>query len=190
MIISTVHGIASSAILISLGANLPGRWGPPIETLRRAIVELRALHITVVAASALYETEPIGGKWQPHYLNAVILAKAKLSPAMLLRDLKRLERRAGRRLGVHWGPRPLDLDIIDFCGLRFGWPLGKRQRGRLILPHPEAHRRAFVLKPLLDVAPAWRHPVLGTPATALLAKLGPQRRGVRRILDSRWILCD
>ena len=190
MIISTVHGIASSAILISLGANLPGRWGPPIETLRRAIVELRALHITVVAASALYETEPIGGKWQPHYLNAVILAKAKLSPAMLLRDLKRLERRAGRRLGVHWGPLALGLRSIDFCGLRFGWPLGKRHRGRLILPHPEAHRRAFVLKPLLDVAPAWRHPVLGSPATALLAKLGPQRRGVRRILDSRWSLCD
>ena len=55
-----------SAILISLGANLPGRWGPPIDTLRHAVAELRALHVTVEAASALYETEPIGGRWQAH----------------------------------------------------------------------------------------------------------------------------
>lgn len=179
-----------NAVLISLGANLPGRWGPPIDTLRRAVAELRALHVTVEAASALYETEPLGGRWQGHYLNAVILAKAKVAPAMLLRLLKRLERRAGRRLGVRWGPRPLDLDIIDFGGARFGWPPGARHLGRLTLPHPEAHRRAFVLVPLLDVAPAWRHPVLGVPARTLLAGLGPQRRGVRRILDSRWFLCE
>lgn len=179
-----------SAVLISLGANLPGRWGAPIRTLRRAIAELQSLHVTVEAASALYETEPIGGRWQAHYLNAVILAKANAAPAALLRSLKSLERRAGRRLGVHWGPRPLDLDIIDFGHSRYGWPLGTRHRGRLVLPHPEAHRRAFVLVPLLDVAPHWRHPVSGIPGRTLLAGLGPQRRGVRRILDSQWILCD
>lgn len=179
-----------SAVLISLGANLPGPWGTPIESLRRTVAELRALHVTVVAASALYETEPLGGRWQKSYLNAVVLAKANVSPAMLLRLIKQLERRAGRRLGVRWGPRPLDLDIIDFGGSRYGWPPGVRHRGRLVLPHPEAHRRAFVLVPLLDVAPAWRHPVLGVPARALLAGLGPQRRGVRRVLDSRWFLCN
>lgn len=177
-------------VLISLGANLPGPWGAPIEALRRAVAELRALPLTIENASSLYETEPLGGRWQAHYLNAVILAKAKVSPAMLLRRLKQLERRAGRRLGVRWGPRPLDLDIIDYHGSRYGWPYRSRHRGRLVLPHPEAHRRAFVLVPLLDVAPAWRHPVLGVSARTLLADLGPQRRGVRRILDSRWYLCD
>lgn len=179
-----------NAVLISLGANLPGSWGTPIEALRRAVVELRALHLTVETASALYETEPLGGSWQAHYLNAVILAKAKVSPAMLLRRLKQLERDAGRRLGVRWGPRPLDLDIIDFRGSCYGWPIRRRSRGRVILPHPEVHRRAFVLIPLLDVAPAWRHPVLGLPARTLLAGLGPQRRGVRRLLDSGWYMCD
>lgn len=161
-----------------------------MQSLRRAVSELRKLNIAVERASALYQTEPIGGINQAQYLNAVILAKANASPAMLLRTVKQLERRAGRRLGVRWGPRPLDLDIIDFRGARYGWPLRKRHRGRLVLPHPEAHRRAFVLVPLLDVAPAWRHPVLGKPARVLLAGLGPQRRGVRRVLDSRWILCD
>ncbi len=176
-------------VLISIGANLTGAWGAPIWTLRRAIKELQNRRISVEAVSPLYETEPIGGKWQPAYLNAVILAKAKVAPANLLLKLKSLERRAGRRLGVHWGPRPLDLDIIDFGSSKYGWPPGARRRGRIVLPHPEAHRRAFVLVPLLDVAPKWRHPVTGIPGRTLLARLGPQRRGVRRILDSQWFLC-
>ncbi len=178
------------AVLISLGANLPGLWGAPIRTLRWAVRELQSRHIAVERASALYETEPVGGAWQAHYLNAVVLAKVNVAPAALLRTLKRLERHAGRRLGARWGPRPLDLDIIDFNRMRYGWPVGQRQRGRLVLPHPEAHRRAFVLVPLLDVAPGWRHPVLGISAPALLARLRSQRRGVRRILDSGWISCD
>lgn len=179
-----------SEVLISLGANLPGIWGDPIRSLRRAVVELQKLQIAVQRVSPLYKTEPLGGRWQPHYLNAVIGAKANASPAALLRMLKQLERRAGRRLGVHWGPRPLDLDIIDFSGRRAGWPPGVRHRGRLVLPHPEAHHRAFVLIPLIDVAPHWRHPVLKSSARTLLAGLGPQRRGVRRVLDSGWVLCD
>ncbi|MCL4765061.1 MAG: 2-amino-4-hydroxy-6-hydroxymethyldihydropteridine diphosphokinase [Hyphomicrobiaceae bacterium] len=179
-----------SAVLISLGANLPGAWGDPIRTLRQAIAELQTRHVAVEHASALYETEPLGGRRQSHYLNAVVLAKVNVAPAALLRTLKQLERRAGRRLGTHWGPRPLDLDIVDFGGRRYGWPAGVRHRGRLVLPHPEAHRRAFVLIPLLDVAPDWRHPVLGVSAAALLARLRSQRRGVRRVLDSGWILCD
>ena len=179
-----------STVLISLGSNLPGTWGRPIRSLRCALAELQKLQVIVQRASALYETEPVGGRSQEHYLNAVILAKVNVAPAALLRLLKQLERRAGRRLGVHWGPRPLDLDIIDFDGRRFGWPPVTRHRGRLVLPHPEAHRRAFVLVPLLDVAPRWRHPVLGLPATALLASLRTQRRGVRRVLDSGWLLCN
>lgn len=177
------------SVLISIGANLPGAWGAPIRTLRRAITELQDRRITVEAVSALYETEPVGGRWQPRYLNAVLLAKVKVAPATLLLRLKSLERKAGRRLGVHWGPRPLDLDIIDFASKRYGWPPVTRHRGRIVLPHPEAHRRAFVLVPLLDVVPKWRHPVTGIAGRTLLAGLGPQRRGVRRILDSRWISC-
>ncbi len=179
-----------SVVLISLGANLPGSWGDPLRTLRRAVAELQDSHICVERTSALYKTEPVGGAWQPHYLNAVIRAKVNIAPAALLRMLKGFERRAGRRSGAPLGPRPLDMDIIDFAGRRLNWPPGARQRGRLVLPHPEAHRRAFVLVPLLDVAPAWRHPVTGQSARSLLATLASQRRGVRCVLDSGWLLCD
>ena len=114
-----------------------------------------------------------------------------MAPAALLRTLKRIERRAGRRLGRHWGPRQLDIDILDFGGRQIGNPRGHRRRGQLLLPHPEIHRRAFVLLPLREVAAFWRHPRLELPVSALLARLEPRERaGVRRLLDSQIITCD
>jgi 2-amino-4-hydroxy-6-hydroxymethyldihydropteridine diphosphokinase len=127
----------------------------------------------------------LGSGRQADYLNAVILLEAKVGPAALLRLIKQLERRAGRRFGPHWGPRSLDIDVLDFGSQRIGWPPEqRRQRGRLILPHPEMHKRAFVLVPLLEVEPHWRHPVLGIGARSLLARLGRRARfDVRRALD-------
>jgi hypothetical protein len=79
---------------------------------------------------------------------------------------------------------------VDQGGRVQGWPPKRRIRGQIVLPHPEAHQRAFVLVPLLDVAPHWHHPALRRSAKALLAKLPPRGRMVRRLLDSRWISCD
>jgi 2-amino-4-hydroxy-6-hydroxymethyldihydropteridine diphosphokinase len=124
-------------------------------------------------ASRVFSTAPQGPGLQVRYLNAVALVAAPLPPAALLRLLKRIERDAGRRSGPKWGPRPLDLDILDYGGWRIGWPPRRRQRGQLILPHPEMDARAFVLVPLLEVAPHWRHPVLGLGVRALLARLAP-----------------
>jgi 2-amino-4-hydroxy-6-hydroxymethyldihydropteridine diphosphokinase len=97
----------------------------------------------------------------------------------LLRLLKRLERRAGRRTTPPLQPRPLDIDILDLGGRRLNWPARGRKRRGLVLPHPLLDRRAFVLIPLLELAPHWSHPVLGVPAKTLLARLG--RRGARGI---------
>jgi 2-amino-4-hydroxy-6-hydroxymethyldihydropteridine diphosphokinase len=176
--------------LIALGANRVGPWGPPIQTMRNGLKMLQRSGISIVRVSSLYITEPVGSTRQASYLNAVVLAKINCAPTALLRCLKTVERCAGRRLGTHWGPRPLDLDIIDIPGTIINWPPHKRERGRLILPHPEAHKRAFVLVPLLDVMPTWRHLALGIQGTTLLHRLGSQRRGVRRLIDSRWISCD
>ena len=119
------------------------------------------------------------------------MVEGSTSPAVLLRTLKRIERKAGRRLGRRWGPRQLDIDILDFGGRQIGNPHGRRRRGQLQLPHPEMHRRAFVLLPLREVAPFWRHPRLGLTVSALLARLAPRdRAGVRRLLDSAAITCD
>lgn len=178
-----------NAIQILLGANVPGRWGPPDRSLRRAVAELRKRGIETTRISGLYATEPIGGPRQPKYLNSVLLAKASIAPGRLIYLLKTLERQAGRRPSVGSKPRPLDLDILGFGGRICGWPARRRRNG-LVLPHPELHRRAFALTPLLDVAPHWRHPTLDAPGRALLYRLRHQRRGVRRVLDSRWLLCD
>ena len=175
--------------LIALGANLSGPWGRPIDTLRTAVIQLRDHGIDIVRVSSLYVTAPIGGVRQASYLNAVVLAKINVAPAALLRFLKVVERNSGRRLGVHWGPRTLDLDIVDFGGTVIAWPPGRRTRGRLILPHPEAHKRAFVLVPVSEVMPKWHHPALNVRASTLVSRLGSQRRGVRRVIDPNWISC-
>lgn len=180
-----------STILLALGSNLGGPWGAPQATLAQALRELTGTGLRILACSSLYATAPVGLGRQPAYLNAVVMVEGSTSPAVLLRTLKRIERKAGRRLGRRWGPRQLDIDILDFGGRQVGHPQGRRRRGQLQLPHPEMHRRAFVLLPLREVAPFWRHPRLGLTVSALLARLAPRdRAGVRRLLDSQTITCD
>lgn len=162
-------------IVIALGANQPSAWGPPPATFARVITSLDASGVDVIAISKLYRTSAVGPGLQEMYFNAVLIAHTNLGPAQLLRILNGYERRAGRRRGLRWGPRPLDLDIIDYKGKVLG-PQRYRQIGRLTLPHPELQTRAFVLVPLLDVLPDWRHPVSGLPARTLLKRLSPMAR--------------
>jgi 2-amino-4-hydroxy-6-hydroxymethyldihydropteridine diphosphokinase len=156
---------------------------------------LASAGVEIVAASRLYKTDAVGGGRQPPYLNAVVVARANIGPGSLLRLVKRLERRAGRRSTPPMQARPLDIDVLDFGGRRLNWPGGRRQRGRLILPHPLLHKRAFVLVPLSEVAPGWTHPVLGLRARTLLALLAPgarsgARSGVRQALDFQIRPCE
>lgn len=170
--------------ILSCGGNVAGAWGTPREALGELPDRLQRAGIAVKAISPFYRTPPIGPVRQPSFLNVVLVIAVDLPPARFLTLLKQLEREAGRRRGVHWGPRPLDIDIVDFGGLIVGWPLLGGGRRRLVLPHPEAHRRAFVLRPTADVAPAWRHPVLGLRAAQLLRRLGPRAaHGVVQLPD-------
>jgi 2-amino-4-hydroxy-6-hydroxymethyldihydropteridine diphosphokinase len=162
-------------LFLGVGGNVPGPWGSPYETQRRAQAELARAGLAIVRASRVYPTAPVGPGLQASYLNSVLLIETDIAPGALLRLLKGIERQAGRRFGRRWGPRSLDIDVLDYGGRRFGWPPGRRERGRLVLPHPELHRRAFVLVPLLEIAPHWRHPALGVSARTLLARLGRGR---------------
>jgi 2-amino-4-hydroxy-6-hydroxymethyldihydropteridine diphosphokinase len=181
----------TATLLLGVGANVAGPWGSPGETLTRALQEIERAGVKIVAVSNTYSTKPVGDTPQPRYLNAVVLARTSIAPGTLLRLLKRIERRAGRRTARAMASRPLDLDILDYGGRRAGRPASRRERGRLILPHPEMHTRAFVLAPLLDVAPAWRHPLLGRNVKALLAQLkSADRASVRQALDSATNTCD
>lgn len=172
------HGKA----VVGLGANCPGPWGTSSSAIAQALGEIEHAHVTVAAVSPLYETEAVGNARQPAYVNAVALLDTTLSPEALLRVLKGIERRSGRRGGRPWGPRTLDIDIIDYDGLVRHWrgltPDFRRAGARpLVLPHPLAHERPFVLRPLLDIAPNWRHPVLRKSAAELLHAMPRGGRG-------------
>jgi 2-amino-4-hydroxy-6-hydroxymethyldihydropteridine diphosphokinase len=172
-------------ILIALGANCPGSWGMPGETIVRALQELERVGVRVESVSALYETAAVGRARQPAYINAVALLQSSLAAPALLRLVKDIERRAGRRGGRPWGARSLDIDLIDYKGMVRNWRgrrAGFARPGQrpLVLPHPFAHARPFVLRPLLDVAPNWRHPVLHRSARELWQQ--SRREGDGRVL--------
>jgi 2-amino-4-hydroxy-6-hydroxymethyldihydropteridine diphosphokinase len=174
-------------VIVALGANFRGPWGKPRKTLKRALKALDRDGVAVKAISEFYETEAIGQTRQPPYLNAVALVATSLPAPALLRRLKQIERDAGRRGGRPWGSRSLDLDIVDYKGLIVNWP-GSRGRSRgpgikrpgghaLRLPHPLMHERPFVLRPLLDLAPDWRHPVLKLSAARLWQRVARRKDG-------------
>lgn len=180
-----------ATVLIGLGANWPGRWGPPAATLRRAMAELEQSGLRIHAESSLYETAPLGAtplgaqsglQGNGAYVNAVIAAETTLTPEALLQRLKHNERRAGRRSARPWGPRALDLDLLDHKGQVRGWrgrsasPVA-RWPGQLVLPHPQLHVRPFVLLPLTEIRPDWRHPVLQRSARELWHDVRRAREG-------------
>lgn len=156
--------VAMSQILVGIGANYPGPWGAPAETINRALRELDGKGVSLLSVSNFYETAAVGRAGQPPYVNAVALIATAMPPDALLRRLKEIERAAGRRGGSPWGPRTLDVDILDFKGRVLNWRsaaprFARAGRRPLVLPHPWIRKRPFVLRPLLDVAPDWRHPV-------------------------------
>lgn len=136
---------------VALGANI----GEPVRHLRAAVEDMAALPGTaVVARSSLYRSAPVGLVDQPDFINAVVALDTDLEPLALLRALLAVEARHGRVRSVPNAPRTLDLDLLLH---------GDRQQDEpeLILPHPRMHERAFVLLPLLEIAPDVRIPGLG-----------------------------
>jgi 2-amino-4-hydroxy-6-hydroxymethyldihydropteridine diphosphokinase len=152
-------------ILIAMGANLPSVAGPPQQTLHAALAALAEAGIALERRSPWYRSAPLPAGDQPWYVNGVISVATRLPPVELLDLLHRVEARFGRVRRQRNEPRVLDLDLIDYNGeLRQETP---------VLPHPRLHERAFVLLPLADIAPDWRHPASGTSLAALIAALPP-----------------
>lgn len=151
---------------IGLGANL----GDPHRQLQEALARLAAAEeVEVLKVSRFYLNPPLGPPEQPWYVNAVAQVKTRLEPEELLRVLGQVEKDLGRVRGEHWGPRIIDLDLLLYDGVITSGP-------ELTLPHPEMHRRAFVLVPLAEIAPEAWHPVLEKTAAELLAGLAGEAR--------------
>ena len=158
-------------LLIALGSNRRhGRHGSPAGVVAAAVAALGDLGLTVVARSTIRATAPLGPGGRS-FANAVVSAASDLPLPEVLRRLKALEAAFGRRRGKRWGDRVLDLDIIARGGAVTPSRLQWRRAGRgLIVPHPRLAARAFVLDPLVEIAPGWRHPVLGATARQLRAR--------------------
>lgn len=164
-------------VILAVGANMPGPWGEPKTSVRCAFCAIACQDVTVIATSSIYTTAPMGPVPQAAYANGVALVRTRLEPLALLGMLKRIEISAGRQPGPRWGPRTLDLDIIDFGGRVIGWTAAHdwSHPAELVLPHPELHKRRFVLEPLLELLPGWRHPALGLLVGEMLARLGEDK---------------
>jgi len=159
-------------IFVALGANIPSSVGPPAVTLPGALEAMPKRGIRVLAVSPFYRSLAWPAGDQPEFVNAVAMVKTKLGPADLLHELLGIEKSFGRVRKTKWEPRVLDLDLLDFGGL-------VSDAAHLMLPHPLMHERAFVLRPLADISPAWRHPDTGKSVAALLKIVGEE--GLRQL---------
>lgn len=156
---------------IGLGSNLDD----PEAQLRRALAELQELPETnLVRTSSFYRTKPVGPQDQPEYINAVAVLNTGLTAAALLKLMQAIENRHGRIRNLHWGPRTLDLDLLLYDEYIIN-------EADLTVPHPEMHRRAFVLYPLHEIAPEINIPGHGSVAE-LLENINSAE--VQRLADS------
>jgi 2-amino-4-hydroxy-6-hydroxymethyldihydropteridine diphosphokinase len=135
--------------VIALGSNLGNRE----LNIDSAIAELAKI-IEITHLSTNHETDPVGGPEQPKYLNAVLIAETQLDPHELLISMLEIENKLGRKREIHWGPRTIDLDLIVVGDEVVASDV-------LVLPHPRAHERKFVLEPWLEIDPTAQIPGLG-----------------------------
>jgi 2-amino-4-hydroxy-6-hydroxymethyldihydropteridine diphosphokinase len=159
-------------VYLSLGSNL----GDRMEHLQRAMAELRQGGVEIRRASTIYETEPVGIRTQPWYLNVVVEAETDLFPTQFLDRLQAIEIRLGRRRLTAQGPRTIDLDILLYGNFSI-------HSDRLTVPHPRLPDRRFVLEPLNELAPDLRHPVSHLTMRELLAAT-PDRSAVKRLPEA------
>jgi 2-amino-4-hydroxy-6-hydroxymethyldihydropteridine diphosphokinase len=164
----------TAPILIALGANLPTeRHGPPRAALDSALAELERWGVRILRRSRWYESAPVPLSDQPWFVNGVAEVATALGPEALLQLLHEVEAAFGRVRREVNAPRTLDLDLIAYGDL-------VRQAGGPppVLPHPRMESRAFVLLPLAEIRPGWRHPVLGRTAAELATDL-PKDQPIR-----------
>lgn len=145
---------------LAIGSNV----GDRLRNLREAVRLLReAARVEVDAVAPVYETQPVGVRDQPWFLNSVVRVRTTLSPHGLLRLAKEIEDSVGRTPTYRWGPREIDVDVLLYDQRSV-------ETSDLVIPHPRMTERAFVLMPLRDLEPAWRDPS-GTAIDELLARL-------------------
>ncbi|MFQ5773318.1 MAG: 2-amino-4-hydroxy-6-hydroxymethyldihydropteridine diphosphokinase [Kiloniellaceae bacterium] len=157
-------------IFIGLGANLPSpRYGDPVNTCAAALVALQEAGVAVARRSRWYRSAPVPRSDQPWFVNGVAQVETGLGPGELLAVLHGVERAFGRVRRLRNEARMIDLDLLAY-GLQVSTP-GQTP----VLPHPRLAERAFVVLPLAELAPQWRHPLSGLSAAELALRLPPDQ---------------
>lgn len=163
-----------SIIVIALGSNLKGEWGSSTSALEAAKARLPSAGLKIVEWSSYWRSAAWPDASEPDYINAVAVVETRLDPEALLCALHGLEAEFGRTRTTANAPRVLDLDLIAY---------GRRVQtdAAPLLPHPRAAERRFVMGPLAEIAPSWRHPVSGERADLLVetARVGADARPVK-----------
>lgn len=148
-------------VVLGLGANLGDRSG----TIERALTLIEEAGVAIERCSSRYETEPVGPVAdQPAFLNIALLGETDREPMDLLRAMQRIEQDLGRKRLVRMGPRTIDIDLLYLDDLVL------HENDDLVIPHPRLHERRFVLIPLLEIVPEWRHPVYELTTEQLLER--------------------
>ncbi len=179
-----VHAQKDRLAIIGAGANLPSIFGPPRETILASLSPIASDLGLIVAISRVFRTPAFPEGSGPDFVNAAVAILTRRRPADLLAGLHAIEAKAGRQRVARWGARTLDLDLLavgdtilpDRETQKAWMSLATDRQGReappeLILPHPRLQDRAFVLIPLADICPGWRHPVTGLRVSEMVAAL-------------------
>lgn len=165
-------------ILVALGGNLDSKFGTPRETQLAAMARLEELGNVITNRARFYKTAPVPVSDQPWYVNTVIEIATDLLPQDLLGVLQCVEREFGReRTGSRNDARVIDLDLIAY----YDWVIDQEAedgRMELIVPHPRMDNRAFVLLPIRDIAPDWKHPVSGKALAEMIAKIPEDQQAI------------
>lgn len=174
--------------LIALGSNLPIDGSSPVSTLKSALRQLdNKQGISVDRVSAWYRTPAWPAGSGPDFVNGAAALQSSKSPSEILQQMHEVEKSLGRRRKIRWGARTCDLDLIgaescvlpDAATVKNWIELGPQKDlipGELLIPHPRIQERAFVLVPLLDIAPNWVHPVLNLSVSKMLNAISEVER--------------
>lgn len=166
-------------ILIGIGANLNSpEFGSPRDTCNAAVRELETAGVAIVRRSSWFKSAPVPVSDQPWFINGVVAIETSLTPSKLLTVLQATEDRFGRVRTAKNAARTLDLDLLAYGELIVGW--NDEGDTDLVMPHPRMNERAFVLLPLQEIAPNWRHPVLNVSLEKMIAGLDP---GQQTLID-------
>ncbi|HEX7758698.1 MAG TPA: 2-amino-4-hydroxy-6-hydroxymethyldihydropteridine diphosphokinase [Caulobacteraceae bacterium] len=155
----------ADAIIIAMGSNLPGDYASSTVLLEAALSRFSGAGLNVLRRSRWWRSAAWPDPSGPEYLNGVVLVETSLPPEAVLAQILALEAQFGRRRDLRNDPRTLDLDLIAYGRSMIDTP-------DLVLPHPRAHERRFVMGPLAEIAPDWVHPALGETAANLAALAG------------------